>query len=255
MSTTKNNPYGLSDAMVMFCHEYVTINNATKAYMIAYPGSSEAAARSSASTHLSKSNIQQYIADLKKQRIEETGIEIRDVLERLWGTVTADPNELIEIRRDCCRHCYGDQHRYQYTMGEWDALMVRWEADCYKATLSKIPPPPEPDLRGGIGFNRRLPPDPGCPECFGEGVEDVFIKDTRYLSPAARELYAGVKVTKGGIEIQKHSRDKAIELLGRYHAMFTDNLNHKNNGGSFEPMKLQDFYADADTDSDQTSNA
>ena len=88
---------------------------------------------------------------------------------------------------------------------------------------------------------------PTCDECFGDGVEEVFVQDSRELSPAARELYAGVKTTQHGVEIKTHSRDKAMELLGRHLAMFTDNVDHKNNGKSFEPMKLADFYAKPDT--------
>lgn len=232
----------LNDAQILFCHEYTIDYNGTRAYMVAYPGCSESSARSCANTLLTNTNTRAYINELKKQRIAETGIEARDIVERLYSTITADPNELIEIRRDCCRHCYGEGNRYQYTPGEWEAITLRHEQDKYRAEVARTSPPPDPDPRGGLGFNRRLPPNPGCPECFGEGVEDVFVKDTRYLSDTARELYAGVKITKGGIEIQKHSRDKAVELIGRHLAMFTDNLNHKNNGKAFEPMKLQDFY-------------
>jgi len=87
-----------------------------------------------------------------------------------------------------------------------------------------------------------MPPMPGCPECFGEGIEDIVIKDTRTLSPAALELYAGAKVTKTGIEILTHSRDKNLELIGRHLAMFTDKFDHRSGDGTMTPKSLDDFY-------------
>lgn len=235
---------------LIFASELVIDWNQTRAYMVAYPDSSKEAAGSSSHELLKNPKIREMVYDALMRRIAETGVQANDVVHKLLGTINADPNELIEIRRDCCRHCYGENNRYQYTMGEWDAVLVRHQRDAWAAQAVGKIPPPDPDPRGGIGFNRRLPPNPICPECFGEGIEDYFVKDTRYLSPAARELYAGVKITKNGIEIQKHSRDKALELLGRHLAMFTDNVDHKNNGGTFKPMSLSEFYAKPETDTE-----
>ena len=51
------------------------------------------------------------------------------------------------------------------------------------------------DEASGIGYDPRCDPHPDCPECFGEGVVKVFVKDTRDLSPMAERLYAGVEET------------------------------------------------------------
>jgi phage terminase small subunit len=40
------------------------------------------------------------------------------VLEELWAIAVADPRELIEYRRTCCRHCWGLEHEYQRTTRE-----------------------------------------------------------------------------------------------------------------------------------------
>ena len=233
----------------MFCLKYLALSfNGTKAYMAVYPGSSADAAKSSASDLLTKPNVRERVALLIEQRIEETGIEVADVVRKLWATSTADPNELVEIRRDCCRFCYGDHHRYQYTAGEWEQILQNHEQATYEAERDNRRKPKIPDPQGGTGFHARMPPMPGCPECFGDGLHEIHVKDTRLLTPAARELFAGVKVTRDGIDVKMHSRDKAMELLGRHLAMFTDNLDHKNNGKSFEPMQLADFYADPKAD-------
>jgi len=237
----------------LFCRLVLKYNfNYTKAYQEVYPDSSYDAARVSASRLLTDANVRSYVNQLIEQRIEETGIEVADVVRKLWRQANADPNELIEVRRNCCRYCWGTGHLYQYTQAEWDGVMHRYEEDKYIAERDGKKPPRQPNPRGCVGFDRRLPPNPDCPECFGDGVEDIIVKDTRYLSPAARELYAGVKVTRDGIDIKTNNRDKALELLGRHLAMFTDNVDHKNNGGSFEPMTLGQFYQQEQGEDDQT---
>ena len=226
----------------IFCREYLVDFNASRAYRIAYPNSSVKSAGVSGHELLKNPKITAHLSGLIDARKERLDLKADDVLQKLWNVATADPNELIEIRRDCCRYCYGDAFGYQYTAGEWEEIQRQHAAACDRATLIKQPVPDEPDLRGGLGFNKLMPPMPGCPECFGEGIEDVIIKDTRTLSPAALELYAGAKVTKTGIEILTHSRDKNLELIGRHLAMFTDKFDHRSGDGSMTPMSLDDFY-------------
>lgn len=232
----------------LFSYEYLKRSfNGTEAYLAVYKDSSREAARRSASDLLIRHDVRELVRQLIEQRIEETGIEVADVVRKLWATATSDPNELIEVRRNCCRHCYGTDGKYQFTKGEWSNELQRHQVATQDAERDGKKPPPLPDPQGGIGFHKRMPPMPTCEECFGDGIEEVFIKDSRELSPEARELYAGVKTTNQGIEVKMHSRDKAVELLGRHLAMFTDNVDHKNNGKSFEPMQLSDFYANTDT--------
>lgn len=67
---------------------------------------------------------------------------------------------------------------------------------------------PECDNDGGI--------DPDCRMCRGEGMAQAVPRDTRYLSPGAAALYAGVKQTKDGLEIKMHSQLDAAEKLMRH---------------------------------------
>lgn len=234
----------MNDKHEQFCRAFVAEPslNATRAYLSVYTDSKPESAGVSACRLLENPKIRARIDELMRERSERLDIKADDVLRLLWHTVSADPNELVEVRRDCCRHCYGLDHRYQYTPAEWEAIQRDHIAACQKAERAGSEIPDEPDLAGGIGYDARMPPYPHCPECHGEGIERVVVKDTRSLSPAARQLYAGAKVTKNGIEILTHSRDKSLELIGRHLAMFTDNIDHKNNGGSFEPMSLDEFY-------------
>jgi phage terminase small subunit len=55
---------------------------------------------------------------------------------------------------------------------------------------------------------------------LGKGHGRPHINDTRKLSPAAAALYAGVKITKEGMELKMHSKldalDKVLRILGAY---------------------------------------
>lgn len=236
----------------LFCYELLKQNfNQTRAYMTVYPGTGYEAARRSASLLMTNPDVRALINDLKEQRIAEVGVEINDIVRKLYRRAAADPSELMEVRRTCCRYCWGIDNQYQHTPAEWRELMERYRAAVVRAEANGGKVPDEPPVRGGVGFDKRMPPNDDCPECFGEGVEDILIKDTRNLSPEARELYAGVKQTRNGIEVLTNSQDAALEKLGRHLAMFTDNLNHKNNGGSFKPMTLEQFYQQPAADDDE----
>jgi len=226
----------------IFCREYLIDFNGTRAYMAAYPSCSKSSARRCAADLLTNPDIEQKITELKIERMEKLDIKTEDVLRLLWQTASADPNELVEVRRVCCRYCYGADHRYTFTPAEWENVQARHRIACEQAEQTNQPIPPEPDVKGGIHFDQRVPPADDCPECFGFGEEKLIIKDTKQLTEAGRRLYAGAKVSQRGIEILTHSRDKNLELIGRHLAMFTDNTNHLNNGGDFKPMSLAEFY-------------
>lgn len=66
--------------------------------------------------------------------------------------------------------------------------------------------------------------NPDCKECHGDGYGRVFVKDTRDLSPEALALYAGVKVTKDGIEVKMHDQQAALVNYGKGIGMFVEKL-------------------------------
>lgn len=162
-----------------FVEEYLVDMNATQAAKRA--GYSEDTAYSIGFENLKKPEIQEAIAELRAERSKRLEVTADDVLRQLWAVATADPNELIEFRRVCCKDCFG-------------------EADYH----------PEKD------------PNPDCKSCYGQGVGTPFPKDTRKLSPHARRLFAGVKITKEGIELKVRDQDAALRDVGRHLGMFTD---------------------------------
>lgn len=196
--------------------------NATDAYRQAYPKSSPKAAESSASNLLRIPKVAEAIAKGQEDRSERLQIKADQVLRQWWTIATADPNELIEYRRTCCRYCHGDGHRYQFTQGEWERRQAEWAQQSAKSDGEASPPPLDP--HGGTGYDARREPHPDCTECHGEGVGAIFPKDTRHLSPAARLLYAGVKQTKEGLEIKMRDQDAALVNVAKHLGMFVDRL-------------------------------
>ena len=203
-----------------FVEEYLTDLNATQAAIRA--GYSAKTANEQAARMLAKVSVQAAVAESQAKLAERTEITQEMVLRRWWEIATADPNELIQLRRTCCRFCHGDDHQYQWTAREYDRALEAWSKRTAAADANKQEPMPE--TPGGLDYDRTLVPHPDCPECHGEGIETVHAKDTRSLSEQARKLLAGVKVTKDGLEIKMQDQGKALENVARHLGMFTDKL-------------------------------
>lgn len=180
--------------------------------------------------------IEEAITAARKQRSDSTKITQDDVLRRYWQIASADPNELIEYRRTCCRCCWGLGNKYQRTAHEMDRARRVWCKDDAKARAEGEECPPF-DEEGGEGWDARRPPNPKCQECFGDGEGRAFPKDTRNLSPAARCLYAGVKVTKEGLEIKVHDQHAALTNVARHLGMFIEKREVSGPEGGPIPVK------------------
>ena len=220
----------------LFVAEYLVDLNASAAYKRAgYACKNDNVAGVEANRLLNNPKVQQRISEAMEKRVERTKITQDMVLQRWWEIATADPNELIAFRRCCCRNCFGKNHHYQWTDEEEFQRAVAVER--MAAQEAKRAPRDLTD-EGGYGFDRTLRPHPKCPECHGEGNGEVFAKDTRDASPQARALYAGVKVTKDGMEIKMRDQDAALTNVARHLGMFID---RKEIGG---PGDFQDLTED-----------
>lgn len=169
------------------------------------------------------------IEQATKQRAARLTAESDDVLRMLLETATADPNDLVQIRRVNCRCCWGAGFLPQRTSREMARDRAQHARDMARqqkeADLADKPFTPEAfDEQGGDGFERSREPNEECPECAGDGEPEVYVTDSRLLTGPARRLFAGVKTTKDGIEIKMRDQDKALELLGRHLGLFNDRL-------------------------------
>lgn len=188
----------------------------------AYESAGYIANRGNAARLKANEGVQARVADLQRRAAERTEASVAGVLAELWAIGNADPNDLVEYRRVCCRCCWGRGFRRQETRGERDDRRRRWE----HARLEAAGDPDKEaalfdwDDRGGVGFDRTRGPNADCPECFGLGEGEAVIKDSRLAPDAARSLYAGVKVTKDGVELKMHDKVGALRLVGQHLGMF-----------------------------------
>jgi len=215
----------LTDRQRRFVEEYLVDLNATQAAIRA--GYSKRTAASQGERLLRHVEVAAAVRAAQDARSRRTGLTADRVLQDLLDIATADTNELIQHRRCCCRFCWGDGHRYQRTPNEMRLEMAAYldavaKAEKDDASGDGLPPPF--DREGGDGFDGTREPHPDCPECFGEGHGRPVFLDSRTASPGARALYAGVKITKDGMEMKIHDKTRALELLGRHLGLFTDKL-------------------------------
>ena len=232
----QNNPARISHAEKgtltpkdeVFKDEYLKHLNPRMAALAAgYPDS---IARSRAYVWVSNPNAKPVLYKAIKAAMEERSIRTQitqdKVLERWWQIATADPNELMQLRRLNCRHCYGIDHHFQWkdeaeyeqalqaVIAEEKAMQV--DMPEYRATY--------PTDEGGYGFIPVNSPNEECPHCFGEGKLDIYFSDTTQLSPQGQALFAGIKQTKEGLEVKTHDQLAALGQVARHLGMFNDKL-------------------------------
>lgn len=216
-----------------FVNEYCIDLNATQAAIRA--GYSEANPSEIGYQLLQKPSVLEAIAERQADIAAAAGVTAEAVLRKWWEIATADHNELAQVRRVNCRHCYGVGNGYQWTQIEYsDAVAVAVRDG-----------KPAPDGMGGFGFDPNGEPHPDCTECGGDGVEVVRVADTRKLKGAARRLYAGVKMTNAGPQVLTNDQGAALVNLARCMGMFKDNINL---AGALDIKPLSDFYAKPATD-------
>lgn len=219
-------PRGLTPLQQRFAQEYLIDLNGVKAYQRASPDASYGTAGNEAYELLRDPVVGREIQRLMDERATVTGITADRVLFKLWEKATADARELIEYRIGSCRHCWGIYNQYQYTDAEFANAQdkhIREQADKAKKAKGVYEPVPFPE-KGGCGYQHDRPPNPECPECWGRGEGMPLLHDTRHYSDGAKALYAGIKITKDGVNVQMHNPVEALQLIGRHLGMWNDKI-------------------------------
>lgn len=223
----------LTDKQRRFVDEYLVDLNATQAAIRA--GYSEKTASRIGPELLGKTCVSDAIQVAMKARSERTQITADMVLQRWWDLANVDVNELVQYRRANCRHCWGIEHAYQWTQGEYEAAQRDAAAN---ETDS-------PSCAGGFGFDHNREPNADCPECGGEGRGKIHVEDTRKLKGAARALYAGVHQGKDGLKVLLEDRGKALDSVARHLGMFKEKVELTGkNGGPIETRRSVHDYTD-----------
>lgn len=171
-----------------FGFEYAKDYHGTKAAIRA--GYSENSAYSIASELLKKPEILARIAEREAELAAMAELTPEWVLKQWRDIAIADPNEIISVRRNSC-------------------------GDCYEQEIREVM------LAAGMRDSLRVP-NPECVSCHGEGIEEVFLADTRHLKGPARRLYAGVQKTKDGIKVLMRDQDAALANISKYLGMVVE---------------------------------
>ena len=231
----------------IFIAEYLSDLNGTQAAIRA--GYAPTDARSRGSKLLAKTEIAAIVQAHVEDRIERIRMTRERVLDAYADIAEVDANELSEHRRVCCRHCHGaydpmtGARARQVTPAEIVRNKKAWDEKRAGILASKggkdIGEYPE---EAGDWYNKKLPINPDCNECFGDGVGEVVLKDTRTVSRRARMAYQGVKEGKDGIEIKSVGRAEALTVLAKHHKIFDDS---PTTTVTFDAAELDAVYGEA----------
>lgn len=234
----------LTDKQEAFCREYLVDLCGSKAAVRA--GYSAKCAKQQADILFNdpriKARVESLIAEREK-RVEFTADEVLHDLADMWR---ADVNDVCELRRTCCRHCHGEGFLYQRTSSELERDRKKHRIESAKREEKGEAPLAEFQELGGEGYDARRDPVEDCPECFGEGVERAFFKDTRKLKGGALKLFSGIKQTRDGFEIKLLDRAKLFELAMKHFGMLIDRkeLSGPNGGPIPIDKPLEDMTED-----------
>ena len=216
----------LTPKQTAFITEFLIDHNGRQAAIRA--GYSEATAQEQSSRLLSNVKVRGALDRRMAAAADAAEVSAALVISELYQVAMADPRELMRVETDCCRHCFGIDHKYHWTAPEYTrALNAALDAG-----------KPAPDIEGGFGFDPRREPHDDCPDCFGRGVERISVTPSRKLSKAAAKLLASIKQAKdGSIELKTRDQDAALIALGRVVGAFKDRQELSGPGGG--PLQLQ----------------
>ncbi len=224
LTATIGSTMSLTNQQILFVQEYCKDFNGTQAAIRAQYA--EPAAAQQASRLLSNVKIKALIEERKQEIAAIARADCAWVLRQWLQIATADPNELVQLRRHNCRHCHGFAFGYQWTESQY-------QRECDKAIENKKD---FPELAGGFGYDVNGEPNPECPECGGLGTEYQHITDTRKLKGSAKLLYGGIQKTKDGLKVVMRDQDAAVINIAKYLGMHIDRKEISGPGGGPVPM-------------------
>ncbi|EHA7809750.1 terminase small subunit [Escherichia coli] len=208
--------FGISDQQAKFAMLVAQGKKLVEAYRLAGYESEGNAAYVTASQLLRNPKVYRAISYFRNQYQKRYTADLDLLVSQLMAIVQADPNQLAQFRRVNCRYCWGENHLYQWRdIAEFDKAAAQASRDGK----------PEPEY-GGLGFVDNAIPNPDCPKCCGEGTGQLYMADTTLLDRDARQLYAGAKLGKFGVEIlledKAAARRELLRLLSAGGALCAD---------------------------------
>lgn len=210
---------GLDARQAKFVDLWLVTYDARQSYKDAgFACKNDNAASAGASRLLSKVKHHPYMQARQVELFARTADVQNQLIATYHAASFADPRELVEYVRQCCRYCYGIGHKWQLRPSEMERRrdqyeLAKAEAEAANEEIGEF------DELGGTGYDSRKAPNHDCPECDGLGEGRALFKDTSNLSPAALALYEGVKEGKDGTEIKVASQKGYRDTLAKLYNM------------------------------------
>jgi len=217
--------YNLTKFEKEFAIRFMEMGNQEAAYKAVYHNKiakqnlTDNAIKIGAAKMLKNPDVVAFIQEVRGELAGTALVDIQQLVIDLAQMATADINEICQIRRECCRHCWSIDNNYEWA--EWEATRAvqkhkqelhKWEKE--GADISKEPQ--SPDFSGGYGWHPHRDPNPDCPRCYGDGVLNTWVADSRTLSKGARKLYSGFEHDKfGNLKVLTKSQEEAQAKLMR----------------------------------------
>lgn len=208
-----------NDKHELVVREYVANGgNKYNAYNEIYKPTNLPAAKKSCDSLFARPDVKERIGQLGKLVAEHVAMDAADVLREFIAIWRADPAELTRVQYLSCRHCWGTDGHYQWANAhEFARATAAWLDLPAKQRTEAT----KPNDKGGYGFTPHKPGNKECTHCWGM-QRDLWIAATDELSPSARRLYQGAKMTKNGIEVLQMDRAAALNNIGKILGMFVD---------------------------------
>src|ERR1700744_1489418 len=133
----------LTDKQKRFVMEYPIDSNGTQAAIRA--GYEPANAGDQASQLLRLPHVMEAIFERQVEIARAASLSVEWVLNQWREIASADPNDLIWIETESCRHCWGINHQYHWTQFEYDEIVRQCLSHtcggkCEQPCQKRIPP-------------------------------------------------------------------------------------------------------------------
>lgn len=174
-------------------------------------------------------NVRRAVNEGMRPKFDKAGISFEKHLEYVASIAYGDPSEIAEIVKVNCRFCHGVNHEYQFKDSEYADLLEKDMKEFMKVNnivgratkqtlIEEYGYQPLP-TKGGLGFNSFNEPDAMCPECYGEGQDQIVVHPSATTHP----LFAGVSYDKNNNLIVKfRNQDAALEHMSRLMGFLID---------------------------------
>ncbi|NBB80880.1 MAG: hypothetical protein GVY36_15760, partial [Verrucomicrobia bacterium] len=117
---------------------------------------------------------------------------------------------LFDILKMACRYCWGQDNAFQWTTEREFTEALGDALDHGRRPPSSV---------GGIGYRRDRAPNPDCPECSGQGLDQVRISDSAQLPDGAAHLISRLSTGPHGLNLTLRSPRDLLSALQTLQAM------------------------------------